>query len=143
MKPGVKLIQYIHASQVEDYGNLPAGSTVNLASVLNGNLQTLPFTQDSADINEQWHYDNNGRYSDFSLSAALRTDKESHRKTLQALAGKKYIFVVTLVSGTRYLIGSREYLPTFTYSDGISGISSNGFSFKISLKSLHGVLLVS
>ena len=75
------------------------------------------------------------------VSAAVRANKEEYRPVLQKLAGKKAVFEVELISGVKYVVGSREFIPTFTYSDGISGISSNGFTFQIKNQSLHGALI--
>lgn len=141
MKLGIRKIRYVPASQVQDYSQLPAGSTFDFAAFRNAALQELPFTMDTADFSENWRYDDNGRYSEVVVSAAVRADKETYRPVLQQLTGKKAVFEVELVSGIKYVVGSREYLPTFTYSDGISGISSNGFSIRIENRSLHGALL--
>lgn len=141
MKLGIRKIRYVPASQVQDYSQLPAGSTFDFAAFRNAALQELPFTMDTADFSENWRYDDNGRYSEVVVSAAVRADKETYRPVLQQLTGKKAIFEVELVSGIKYVVGSREFLPTFTYSDGISGISSNGFSIRIENRSLHGALL--
>lgn len=141
MKLGIRKIRYVPASQVQDYSQLPAGSTFDFAAFRNAALQELPFTMDTADFSENWRYDDNGRYSEVVVSAAVRADKETYRPVLQQLTGKKAVFEVELVSGIKYVVGSREFLPTFTYSDGISGISSNGFSIRIENRSLHGALL--
>ena len=141
MKLGIRKIRYVPASQVQDYSQLPAGSTFDFAAFRNAALQELPFTMDTADFSENWRYDDNGRYSEVVVSAAVRADKETYRPVLQQLTGKKAIFEVELVSGIKYVVGSWEFLPTFTYSDGISGISSNGFSIRIENRSLHGALL--
>lgn len=141
MKLGIRKIRYVPASQVQDYSQLPAGSTFDFAAFRNAALQELPFTMDTADFSENWRYDDNGRYSEVVVSAAVRADKETYRPVLQQLTGKKAIFEVELVSGIKYVVGSLEFLPTFTYSDGISGISSNGFSIRIENRSLHGALL--
>lgn len=141
MKLGIRKIRYVPASQVQDYSQLPAGSTFDFAAFRNAALQELPFTMDTADFSENWRYDDNGRYSEVVVSAAVRADKETYRPVLQQLTGKKAVFEVELVSGIKYVVGSLEFLPTFTYSDGISGISSNGFSIRIENRSLHGALL--
>ena len=141
MKLGIRKIRYIHASQVDDYSQLPAGASFDFSAFRNGDLRELPFTLDTADFTENWHYDENGRYSEVTASAAVRAYKEEYRPVLQQLAGRKYIFEVELISGVKYVVGSREFIPTFTYSDGISGISTNGFTFQIQNRSLHGALL--
>mgnify|MGYP006916082846 CR=1 FL=1 len=141
MKLGIRKIRHILASRVGDYSQLPAGSSFNFAAFLSSALEELPFTPESADFQESWKYDENGKYSEMTLTAAIRADKETYRPVLQQLQGKRFIFEVELISGVKYVIGSKEFLPTFTYSDAISGISSNGFTINISLQSLHGVLL--
>ena len=143
MKPGVRSIEYAAASAFADFSCLPAGSAIHLSDYLTGELSNLPFTQDSASISEKWDYGENGRSCDFTLSAALRVDKASWRPKLRQMTGKKYIFVVTLISGEKYIIGSLQFLPVFTFEDGISGISSDGFTFQISHQSLHGPIMVS
>ena len=76
-----------------------------------------------------------------SITIPIRADKDTYRNTLQGLTGKKAIFQLELISGVKYIIGSKEFVPTFTFTDGISGISSSGFTIKIECKSLHGVFL--
>lgn len=143
MKPGIRSIEYAAASAFGDFSALPAGASVRLADYLTSPLTNLPFTQDSVNISEKWNYDENGRSCDFTLTAALRVDKASWRPTLRKLTGKKYIFVLTLVTGERFIIGSPQFLPVFTFEDGISGISSDGFTFQISHQSLQGPVTVS
>ena len=55
--------------------------------------------------------------------------------------GRKCIWVLTLISGVQYIIGSREFVPKVTYSDGVSGLSSSEFTLRIENESLHGILL--
>ena len=141
MKLGIRNLKYALTSQVSDFSMMPPGSSINLAAFVTGNLTEIPFTPESADFTEKWSYDENGKYSDVDLTIPIRNDKDSFRNTLQALTGKKAIFQLELISGVKYIIGSKEFVPTFTFTDGISGISSSGFSIKISCKSLHGVLL--
>ncbi|MBQ4409383.1 MAG: hypothetical protein IJL31_00055 [Oscillospiraceae bacterium] len=141
MKLGVRKIRYIHHTKVADYSYLPAGSSFTLNSFLLDTLSDLPFVPETAEISENWPYDAEGKRSEFSLTAALRAGKDSYRPILQELTGRKYIFEVELISGVKYVIGSKEFLPTFTWTDGVSGISSSGFTFRIECKSLHGVLL--
>lgn len=141
MKLGVRAIRYIHTSKVADYSYLPAGSSFTLNSFLQGELAELPFTPETADITEKWNYGTDGKHSEFTLAAQARTGKDSFRPLLQELTGRKYIFEVELISGVKYVIGSLEFPPTFTWADNISGISSSAFSFQIDLKSVHGVLL--
>ena len=140
MKVGIRTIRYIAAEKVGDYSFLPPGSSLDLAAYQDGPLQELPFTPESADLSENWGYDNDGKYSDATFSASIRADRENYRPVLQRLAGKKHIFEVERIDGVKCIIGSREFLPTFTYGDSLSGISSSSFSIKIKLKSLHGIL---
>lgn len=143
MKLGIRNLKYILASHVGDYSMLPPGSTFNFDSFRTSGLQQLPFTPEAADFQEEWTYDDNGKYSDVTLTVPIRADKDSYRDILQKLTGKKFIFQVELISGVKYIIGSPEFLPTTSFSDGISGISSSGFTLRITCKSLHGVLLAS
>lgn len=141
MKLGIRNLKYALTSQVSDFSMMPPGSSINLAAFMTGNLSDLPFTPESADFTEKWSYDENGKYSDVSITIPIRADKDAYRNILQGLTGKKAIFQLELISGVKYVIGSREFVPTFTFTDGISGISSSGFTIKIDCKSLHGVFL--
>lgn len=141
MKLGIRNLKYALTSQVSDFSMMPPGSSINLAAFMTGNLSDLPFTPESADFTEKWSYDENGKYSDVSITIPIRADKDAYRNILQGLTGKKAIFQLELISGVKYVIGSKEFVPTFTFTDGISGISSSGFTIKIDCKSLHGVLL--
>ena len=141
MKLGIRNLKYALTSQVSDFSMMPPGSSINLAAFMTGNLSDLPFTPESADFTEKWSYDENGKYSDVSITIPIRADKDAYRTILQGLTGKKAIFQLELISGVKYVIGSKEFVPTFTFTDGISGISSSGFTIKIDCKSLHGVFL--
>lgn len=141
MKLGIRKLEYALTSQIGDFSMMPPGSSINLSAFLTGNLSALPFTPESADFKENWSYDENGKYSDVSITIPIRADKDTYRNTLQGLTGKKAIFQLELISGVKYIIGSKEFVPTFTFTDGISGISSSGFTIKIECKSLHGVFL--
>jgi hypothetical protein len=141
MKLGIRNLKYALTSQVSDFSMMPPGSSINLAAFMTGNLSDLPFTPESADFTEKWSYDENGKYSDVSITIPIRADKDAYRNILQGLTGKKAIFQLELISGVKYVIGSKEFVPTFTFTDGISGISSSGFTIKIDCKSLHGVFL--
>lgn len=141
MKLGIRNLKYVLTSQVSDFSMMPPGSSINLAAFMTGNLSALPFTPESADFTEKWSYDENGKYSDVSITIPIRADKDAYRNILQGLTGKKAIFQLELISGVKYVIGSKEFVPTFTFTDGISGISSSGFTIKIDCKSLHGVFL--
>ena len=141
MKLGIRNLKYALSSNVADYSMMPPGSSINLSSFVTGNLVDLPFTPESAEFSESWKYDENGKYSDVNITIPIRSGKDSYRNTLQALTGKKAIFQLELISGVKYIIGSTEFLPTLTVTDGVSGISSSGFSINIKCKSLHGVLL--
>lgn len=101
----------------------------------------MPFTPETADLEEQWSDDETGKYSSVSFNGSIRKDKEQYRKLLQSLLGRKCIWKLTLISGVEYIIGSREYVPKFTYSDGVSGLSSSEFSIRIENESIHGLLL--
>lgn len=141
MKLGIRNLKYALTSQVSDFSMMPPGTSINLAAFMTGNLSDLPFTPESADFTEKWSYDENGKYSDVSITIPIRADKDAYRNILHGLTGKKAIFQLELISGVKYVIGSKEFLPTFTFTDGISGISSSGFTIKIDCKSLHGVFL--
>ncbi len=141
MKLGIRNLKYALTSQVSDFSMMPPGSSINFAAFMTGNLSDLPFTPESADFTEKWSYDENGKYSDVSITIPIRADKDAYRNILQGLTGKKAIFQLELISGVKYVIGSKEFVPTFTFTDGISGISSSGFTIKIDCKSLHGVFL--
>lgn len=141
MKLGIRSLKYAPLSQVSDYSMMPPGSSISIDSFITGSLKEIPFTQETAEFSEKWDYGKDGKYSAVTASIGIRAKKESQRATLQALTGRKAVFVLELTSGIRYVIGSTEFPPTFSFSDGISGISSSGFTANISCKSLHGVLL--
>jgi len=140
MKLGIRALRYISAALVGDYSYLAPGSTFNLSGFLSGALSTLPFTPETGDISEKWQYDDNGKYSDFLFSSSIRADRETYRPVLQQLEGQKAIFEIETTDGRKYVIGSKEFIPTFTFSDSVSGQSTSQFSITISLKSLHGAL---
>ncbi len=140
MKIGIRKIQYIHRSKVSDFSQFPRGSRINLSEFISDSLSDLPFTPEIAEYSESWVDDDNGKCSEVELTAIIRADKEEHRNTLQALLGSQHIFILTLISGIKYIIGTSQEIPTFIWTDKISGISNSEFAIKITNKSLHGVL---
>ena len=140
MRLGIRSISYVGIDNVKDFSMLPPGTTFELNSFLTANMKKLPFVPESAQLDEKWTYDDNGRYSDVSFSAPIRANKDEYRSILQFLTGKRCIFQIELNSGKKYVIGSKQFIPTFTFTDTVSGNSSSGFIIKIACKSLHGVL---
>lgn len=140
MKVGIRKLRYIPISSVGDFSMAPVGGTINLPDFLDGDLIDLPFTPETADLTEEWNYDDNGKYSEASFSAQIRADREKYRPVIQKLAGRKHIFEVERIDGVKCIFGSVEFPPTFTYGDSLSGNSSSAFSIRISLRSLHGIL---
>lgn len=141
MKLGIRSLSYVAGTKVSDFSMLPPGSRIKFSDFLSGDLVALPFTPETADFSEQWNYDENGEYSEVQFTASVRADKENYRDILRHLSGKNHIYRVELISGVKYIIGSREFMPTFSYSDRVSGNSSNGFTIMISCRSLHGCLI--
>ena len=140
---GIKKIEYCDSTNLHDYSQLAPGSTINLASYLKAgcSFSELPFTVETADLSEQWLDDEGGQHSQVSFSASIRKDKEQYRGLLNRLRGRKAIWKITLVEGKVYVIGSKEFVPTFTWSDGVSGLSSSEFTISIENDSTHGILL--
>ncbi len=140
---GIRKIEYIDSAYVHDFSQVIPGSSIDLASYLvaGHSLSQLPFTPETGDLQEQWIDDDAGKLSKASFSASIRRDKENYRSLLQSLMGRKCIWVLTLISGVQYIIGSREFVPKVTYSDGVSGLSSSEFTLRIENESLHGILL--
>lgn len=141
MKIGIRSIKYIAAHRVIDYSYLPAAARMNFnACIMEGSLKDLPFTPETADVSEMWEEDDRGRYSIYSLKASVRGRKEEHRSTINQLVGMNHIFLVELLDGTKTVVGSRQFLPTFKATDSLSGNSKSEFNIQIDLRSLHGVL---
>lgn len=142
---GIRSITSIPVGKIVNLSYLRPHSSVSLSQLgpelTVGDLESLPFTPEEADFSESWSSDGNGRYSTVNISAPIKADKESSREILDRHVGRQHIYLVELISGVKYIVGSREFRPTFTYGDSVSGISSNKFSFKITLKSTHGAFL--
>ena len=90
MKLGIRKIRYVPASQVQDYSQLPAGSTFDFAAFRNAALQELPFTMDTADFSENWRYDDNGRYSEVVVSAIPAGSAAADRKEGHLRGGTRF-----------------------------------------------------
>lgn len=140
MKLGIRSIRYVPITSCADFGILPPGSAINPGSVFSNDLVTLPFTPETADLREEWRFDGGGRRSSVTFAGEIRAQKEQHRATLNALTGRRCIFLVDTIDGQTYIIGSPSFPPTFTWSDSVSGISKSAFAIKIACDSLHGVL---
>lgn len=142
---GIRSITSIPVGKIVNLSYLPPHSSVSLAQLgpelTVGDLESIYFTPEEADFSESWSSDGNGRYSTINISGPIKTKKEASRDFLDRHIGRKHIYLVELISGVKYIVGSREFRPTFTYGDTVSGISVNKFSFKITLKSTHGAFL--
>lgn len=141
MKLGIRSFKYVPLSSVNDYSMVPPGTTIKLSQVFSQDPVAIPLTNETCEFNETWSYDENGSYSNCSFSASVRADKENYRSVLQKLQGKKAVFIIETIAGIVYVLGSIEFVPTFTYVDRISGQSSSEFNVKVENRSLHGALL--
>lgn len=142
MRLGIRKIEWIDAAQVNDYSCVAPGSSVRLAGFIKdgGTLTELPFVPEVANFEEQWLIGDDGQYSSAIFDAAIRRDKAGFKPVLMKLQGKKAIWLLTLINGEQWVIGSPECVPTFSFSDTMSGISSSELAINISCESLHGVL---
>lgn len=142
MRLGIRKIEWIDSALVHDYSVLAPGSSLDFSSYIKagGSLAELPFTTETANMEEQWMDTDAGQYSRMSFKASVRRNKDSYKDVLQQLTGKKAIYKLTLVSGREIIIGSPEYVPTFTFTDSISGNSNSEFSISIENESAHGLL---
>lgn len=140
MKLGIRAIRYVHQSNVRNFSMLPRGSHFNLNSFVSSTPVELPFTAETGDLKEQSLYDDFGHYSIIDFSASIRAGKDNARALLQKLNGKNHIFEIETIAGEKYIIGSSDFMPTFTFEDVLSGNSKNEFIIKIHCKSLHGAL---
>lgn len=140
MKLGIRKIQYVPLSRLSDYSFLPAGGKINFSDYISGDPADLPFINEIAEYNEDWKDDLNGRYSVFSFSGTVRKKKEEIRPIFNKLLLTENVFIITFIDGRKAVIGSLEFIPKFTYSESVSGISKDDLKFSIELESLHGVL---
>lgn len=143
MKLGIRKIEYIDSTRLYDYSMLPPGSSLSLASFIHQGyyLSELPFTPETGDLEEHWLDDDGGKHSNVAFNAAIRRNKDSYKSLLQQLVGRKCVWLLTLISGQQYIIGSKEFVPKFTYGEGVSGLSSSEFNVTIELESVHGILI--
>lgn len=143
MMLGIRKIEYIDSAHIHDFSMLNPGSAFDVSSFIHQDhsFAELPFTPETADLEENWSDDEGGAYSSAIFNASIRKNKEQYRSLLQNLLGRKCIWKLTLISGVEYIIGSKEFLPKFTYSDGVSGLSSSEFTIRIENDSTHGILL--
>lgn len=141
MKLGVKKIEYIGIGNVADFSYMPAGSQVNLANFITDGavLQQLDFTQETANMEDHWVDDDKGRRSAVKVTGCIRTNKEAWFEPVRRLLGKHCIWKITLVNGQKFVLGSRKFVPNFSFDDTVSGISSSEIGFSISLTSTHGL----
>lgn len=140
MKLGVKKIEFIGVDHVSDYSYMPAGSQINLTScIVSGALQELEFTQETANLEENWTDDDKGRRSAVKVTGCIRINKEQWFQKVRMMIGKKCIWKIQLVNGQKYVLGSKAYVPNFSFDDSVSGISSSEIGFSIALTSTHGL----
>lgn len=143
MRLGIRKLEYIDSAHLHDFSQLPAGSSLKISNFIKAghSFSQLPFTPETGELDEKWSDDDGGQMSRVSFNAAIRQNKDAYKSTLQALVGRKCIWKLSLTSGVEYIIGSKEYVPKFTYGDGVSGQSSSEFSISIENESLHGLLV--
>jgi hypothetical protein len=143
MKLGIRKIEYIDTSRLYDYSTLAPGSTLDVRNFIQSgyHFTELPFTPETGDLEEHWQDDDGGQFSKISFNAAIRRNKSSYKSTLQQLVGRKCVWKLTLISGLEYLLGSKEFVPKFTYGEGVSGLSSSEFNISIDVESIHGLLI--
>ena len=88
MRLGIRKIEWIFASSLQDYSAIAPGVSVNIdAFVKEGkSFSELPFTPDTASVDEEWVDDGNGQYSKVSLSASIRKDRMQYSSLLAILS---------------------------------------------------------
>lgn len=140
---GIRKIEYLDSNNIHDFSMLAPGSSLDVSLFIKDghSFSQLPFTPETGDLEERWSDDETGKLSSVEFNASIRKDKENYRPILQNLFGKKCIWKLTLISGVEYIIGSKEYVPTFTYADGVSGLSSSEFTIRIENESTHGLFI--
>ena len=143
MKLGIRKLEYIDTAKIYDYSSLAPGSTLDVRGFIQSgyHFTELPFTPETGDLEEHWQDDDGGQLSNVTFNAAIRRNKDTYKNLLQRLVGRKCVWKMTLISGKEYLIGSKEYVPKFTYGEGVSGLSSSEFNISIERESIHGILL--
>lgn len=143
MKLGIRKLEYIDSARIYDYSTLPPGSSLDVSDFIHTGyaFTDLPFTPETGDLEETWLDDDGGQHSKVTFNGAIRRNKDTYKSILQRLVGRKCVWKLTLISGKEYIIGSKEYVPKFTYGEGVSGLSSSEFNVTIELESVHGLLV--
>lgn len=138
MKLGISKFEYIDSRSLRDYSGCQPGQSINLSSFIKtgASFVALPFTMETANFSEEWR----GVTSEASFSASVRARREKCRRILQQLKGRKCVFRITRTDGVVMIIGSPEYVPTFSYAETVSGLSSSEFAISVQNTSVHGVL---
>lgn len=142
---GIVKIEWIPAAQVADWGAMPRGSTVAVASYIqNGSSFTeLRSLQEEASLVEHWPAGADGPVSEATASGKVRSDIEGVRDTLTDLLGVPLVLRVTTVDGQKRLVGSRSCPCRLTWDSSLQGLTSNALAWSIECRSTHGVLRAS
>ena len=140
MRLGIKKIEALSVSRIKDFSFLPDGCKFHLGDYISGTPEELPFIVENVEYNEDWVEDSNGKYSNFSLTGLTRKKKEEVRPIFNRLVSTKNIYIISFIDGQKAVVGSKEFIPKFKFSDSASGISKTDLKFTIELQSLHGVL---
>lgn len=140
---GLKKLEYIDSRNLNDYSALPPESRIDIASFIKPgkSFAELPFTPETGEFSDSWVTEGRGSLSSVDFRASVRRRKDDYRALLQSLVGKKCVWRLTLVSGVVYIIGSPEFVPTFSYTDSLSGQSRSEFSISLHNDSRHGLYI--
>lgn len=140
MKIGLKKLEYLPLESVQDFSFMPRGSKVVLKAFTSELPRLLEGTQESAELSEAWPAGAKGIYSKVQVSISVRQNTSQSRALLDAMVGRRCLFRLTLVDGRAYVIGSREFPPTMTYTSRVSGTSMQEYAVSIACDSVHGML---
>ena len=141
MKLAIKKIEYISVKNVKSWSHLGRNDSINVENFKSGEFSDISFTELTASLEEEWLESSAGEFSQSSLTATIRTNKDQARRTLSYLLSNKSIFRITDMSGEKYLIGSIDFIPKMLFKFQVTGMTTSEIQLSITCKSKIGIIL--
>lgn len=141
MKFAIKKIEYISVKNVKSWSHIGRNDSINVENFKSGEFSDISFTELTASLEEEWMESPAGEFSQASVTATIRANKDQARRTLSSLLSNKSIFRVSDMSGNKYLIGSVEFTPKILFKFHVTGMTTSEIQLSITCKSKIGIIL--
>ncbi len=138
MKIGIKKLEIVELSGVNDFSFFSPGSAIPVAQFITGPRTGIHFTPGTGTFEESWPEDTGGLLSEVIITVVNRQQKDNVDNMLTRAQFSDKVAIVTLMDGRVKIVGSKAFPAKMTVSNSISSFDSSDKTCEISCRSPHG-----